>query len=333
MNRFGQNFRLSIFGRSHGAYVGITIDGVPAGIPLQEDEFSSDINRRKSGGAGTTPRIESDKPQIICGTHQGYTSGDPLTILFANQNTKSKDYSNLIDQPRPSHADFVANQKYGGYNDPAGGGHFSGRLTLCLVAAGVVAKKVAQKIKFGSQILSIGGYHTTEQMEKAILQAQEAHDSLGGVVQATIDGVPLGLGEPFFGSLESIIAQLAFSIPAVKAVEFGAGTRVSQSKGSQNNDTLLSQSGKTASNNDGGIVGGISNGNQIVFRCHFKPTPSIGIAQESYNFKKNKVEPLQIKGRHDACLVLRAAVVVEAVAAIAIAEALLWSSSNPKARR
>ncbi len=328
MNQFGQNFRLSIFGRSHGACVGITIDGVPVGIPLQEQDFARDLDRRKSGKAGTTPRIESDTPQIVSGTHQGHTSGDPLTILFANQNTKSKDYSNLVSHPRPSHADFVAKQKYHGYNDPAGGGHFSGRLTLCLVAAGVVAKKVAQNVSFASSIVSVGGYDKPEQMEKAIANAQEAHDSLGGVVQTTIDNAPIGLGEPFFGSLESIIAQLAFCIPAVKAIEFGAGINTSKSTGSQNNDKLVDASGKTASNNDGGIVGGISNGNQILFRCHFKPTPSIGITQESYNFASKSVQPLQISGRHDVCLVLRASVVVEAIAAIAIAEALLYPKST-----
>jgi len=193
------------------------------------------------------------------------------------------------------------------------------------VAAGVVAKKIAKQVKFNSQILSIGGYSQKEQMQEAISMAQGIHDSLGGVVQATIDAVPLGLGEPFFGSLESIIAQLAFSIPAVKAIEFGAGTRSSCSCGSQNNDKLLDAEGKTKTNNDGGIVGGISNGNQIVFRCHFKPTPSIGMTQKSYNFSEKKIAPLQIQGRHDTCLVLRAAVVVEAVAAIAIAEALLSS--------
>ncbi len=324
MNQFGQNFRLSIFGRSHGECVGITIDGIPVGISLCEEDFSQDLKRRKSGKIGTTPRIEADAPKIVCGTHHGYTSGDPLTIIFANENTKSKDYSNLIRHPRPSHADFVANKKYHGYNDPSGGGHFSARLTLCLVAAGVVAKKVAKNLKFHSEILSVGKANSQPEIEKAILEAQKAGDSIGGVVQATIDNAPLGLGEPFFGSLESIIAQLAFSIPAVKALEFGAGTLASQACGSQNNDKLLDADGKTASNNDGGIVGGISNGNQIVFRCHFKPTPSIGATQNTYNFENNEIQPLQIKGRHDACLVLRAAVVVEAIAAIALAEAILW---------
>ncbi len=328
MNQFGQNFRLSIFGRSHSQFVGITIDGVPAGIPLCAEDFSKDLDRRKSGKIGTTPRVEADEPQIVCGTHNGFTSGDPLTILFANNNTKSKDYSNLVHHPRPSHADFVASKKFNGFNDPSGGGHFSGRLTLCLVSAGVVAKKIAKNIKFKSKIVSIGGYTEPAEIEKAIADAQQSHDSLGGTVETTINGVPVGLGEPFFGSLESNIAHLAFSIPALKSIEFGAGSQVSQSKGSDNNDKIVGEDGKTLSNNDGGIVGGISNGNPIVFRCHFKPTPSIGQPQNTFNFEKKQVEPLQIVGRHDACLTLRAAVVVESVAAIAIAEAILFANST-----
>ncbi len=325
MNQFGQNFRISIFGRSHGACVGITIDGVPVGIPLQEEDFACDLDRRKSGKVGTTPRIESDSPQIVSGTHRGYTSGDPLTIIFANQNTKSKDYSNLILHPRPSHADFVANKKYSGYNDPAGGGHFSGRLTLCLVAAGVVAKKVAKDICFKSKILSVGGVTDSDKIQELLVATAKSGDSLGGVVETKIDNLPVGLGEPFFNSLESIIAHLVFSIPAVKALEFGAGTAVSGTKGSDNNDKIIDEHGTTATNNDGGIVGGISNGNQILFRSHFKPTPSIGLAQESYDFAKRSINPLLVSGRHDTCLVLRAAVVVEAVAAIAISETLLWA--------
>ncbi len=330
MNQFGQNFRLSIFGRSHSQFVGITIDGIPAGIPLSEEDFSKDLDRRKSGKVGTTPRIETDTPQIVSGTHNGFTSGDPLTILFANNNTKSKDYSNLVNHPRPSHADFVANRKFNGFNDPSGGGHFSGRLTLCLVAAGVVAKKIAKNIKLESKIIAIGGFTNPDEIEKAILDAQKSHDSLGGTVKTTINGVPVGLGEPFFGSLESNIAHLAFSIPALKAIEFGAGSQVSLSSGSQNNDKIIDETGETSGNNDGGIVGGISNGNQIVFRCHFKPTPSIGQPQNTYNFEKKQIEPLQIVGRHDACLTLRAAVVVESIAAIAIAETILFAKLTNK---
>lgn len=317
MNTFGNIFKISIFGESHGAGLGIVIDGCPAGIPLSEDDFTNDLSRRKSGQKGTTPRIEDDLPEILSGVFGGKTTGAPIAVLFRNNNTKSKDYSQLFDHPRPGHADFTARVKYGGFNDYTGGGHFSGRLTLGLVAAGVVAKKIIAPAAVTSKIIEIGG---TPDLEKAIELAQETRDSIGGVLECKVSGIPAGLGEPFFGSVESAISSIVFSIPAIKGIEFGAGFKVARMTGSFNNDCILDEKGTTMSNNAGGINGGISNGNDIVFRVAVKPTPSISLPQETYNFKDGQVESLVITGRHDLCIALRVPPVLEAAAAVALAD-------------
>lgn len=321
MNSWGNIFRVSIWGESHGAQVGVSIDGVPAGIPLNEADFLADLERRKAGGAGTTKRIESDMPHIVSGLYEGHTTGSPLTIVFLNENTRSGDYKNLVAHPRPSHADLVAQQKWNGMNDPRGGGHFSGRLTLGLVAAGVVAKRiVGHEVSFKTTITEIGGVSDKAQFETIIEQARMAQDSVGGIIECRVQGIGAGLGEPFFDSAESLIAHLLFSVPAVKGVEFGAGFGAARMRGSEHNDAIIDNQGHTATNNAGGIVGGITNGNEIIVRAAVKPTASISRPQSTYNFETNEVEELIIKGRHDVCITLRAAVVVEAAIAIALAD-------------
>ena len=321
MNSWGNIFRVTIWGESHGRQVGVSIDGVPAGIPLCEDDFTADLDRRRAGAAGTTPRKESDAPHIVSGLYNGYTTGSPLTIEFFNEDTRSGDYRNLVRHPRPSHADWVAQKKWNGYNDPRGGGHFSGRITLGMVAAGVVAKKILGKqVTFSTDIIEIGGEKDKTLHSQKIEQARINQDSVGGIVECRVEGVPIGLGEPFFDSAESLMAHLLFSVPAVKGVEFGAGFEAARMCGSKHNDAIADADGHTFTNNAGGMVGGITNGNPIVVRAAIKPTPSISSEQATFNFEHGAVEPLVIKGRHDVCITLRAAVVVEAAAAIALAD-------------
>jgi chorismate synthase len=323
MNSFGQIFRISIFGESHGQAIGVTIDGVPPGINLSADDFMADLNRRKAGAKGTTPRKEDDTPEIVSGWVNGHTTGAPLTILFRNNNTQSGDYSNIAKTPRPGHADFAAYKKFGGYNDVRGGGHFSGRLTLTLVSAGVVAKKILSTVDINAKLISAGG---NTNIEKAIDDAIDKGDSIGGLVECRANGIPLGVGEPFFDSVESVISHLAFAVPAIKGIEFGSGFTAATMVGSQHNDSILDETGRTATNNAGGITGGISNGNELVFRVAVKPTSSIGMKQQTYSIETGKVEELEVKGRHDACIALRVPVVIEAITAIALADLLMLAN-------
>lgn len=321
MNSWGEIFRVTLWGESHGQQVGVSIDGVPAGIALSEADFMPDLERRKAGAAGTTPRKESDMPHIVSGLYNGHTTGSPLTIEFQNENTRSADYSALVEHPRPSHADLVARQKWQGYNDPRGGGHFSGRITLGIVAAGVVAKRIlGEKVEFSTDIIEIGGCRDKSRFNDIIEEARLAQDSVGGIVECRVKGISAGLGEPFFDSAESEIAHLLFSVPAIKGVEFGAGFEAARMRGSEHNDMICDQDGHTATNNAGGIVGGITNGNEIIVRAAIKPTASIAKEQATYNFASGQAEPLTIKGRHDVCIALRAAVVAEAAIAIALAD-------------
>lgn len=324
MNSWGEKFRITLWGESHGQQVGVSIDGVPAGLALCEDDFTLDLDRRRAGAAGTTPRRESDTPHIVSGIYNNFTTGAPLTIEFCNENTRSGDYSSLVAHPRPSHADLVAQQKWNGYNDPRGGGHFSGRITLALVAAGVVAKKIlGSDVRFSTEIISIGGSTRPEEFSAIIKQAQQNKDSVGGIIECRTNGIKAGIGEPFFDSIESQIAHLLFSVPAVKGVEFGAGFKAADMRGSEHNDPICDAAGHTSTNNAGGIVGGICNGNEIVVRAAVKPTASIAAEQQSFNLESGAIEPLVIKGRHDVCIALRAAVVVEAAVAIALADLTL----------
>ena len=319
MNSYGRKFRLSIFGESHGALIGVVMDGVPAGIDLCEEDFLADLARRKSGAKGTTPRMEDDMPEIVSGVCDGCTTGAPLTVIFRNNNTRSDDYSSFRELPRPGHADFTGSVKYNFFNDIRGGGHFSGRITLCLVAAGVVAKKMIAPMEINANITEIGGVMSVNDWDSIIDKAVKEGDSVGGVIECICNNVPVGLGEPFFDSLESQIAHLAFSIPGVRGVEFGDGFGVAAMWGSEHNDCYIDSDGKTATNGAGGINGGISNGNPIIFRIAVKPTSSISKEQRSFNFITGEMENFSIKGRHDACIALRCPVIVEAIAAIALA--------------
>ena len=324
LNRFGTLFRVHIFGESHGESVGINIDGIPAGLPLSAEDFEADIERRKGGQArGTTPRKESDIPIFKSGIFNNKTTGAPVTIFFENNNTRSSDYEKLRAVPRPGHADFVANRKYGGFEDYRGGGHFSGRLTVCLVAAGVIAKKILQAggaISVNARITEIGG--ETDQ-EAGLQKAIAAKDSVGGIVECTVSGLPAGLGEPFFDSVESLISHMVFAIPAVRAIEFGTGFQAARMFGSEHNDALQNAAGKTATNHAGGVVGGITNGNDLVFRIAIKPTSSTPKEQETFNMESGKIEPFSVKGRHDLCIALRVPVILEAATAIVLADLLL----------
>ena len=321
MNTFGRLFRLSIFGESHGPAVGITIDGVPAGISLRSDDFITDIERRKGGvQKGTTPRQESDMPIFQSGVFNDITTGAPLTMLFENKNTRSGDYEKQRAIPRPGHADFVAHQKFGGFEDYRGGGHFSGRLTVCLVGAGVLAKKIIQGISVQASILSIAG---ETDPDKGLQKAIDAKDSVGGIVECRVSGLPAGLGEPFFDSVESLISHAVFAIPAIKGIEYGAGFAAANMFGSEHNDAILDGTGATKTNYAGGIVGGITNGNELVFRVVVKPTSSTPKEQTTYNWETDTQDTLSVKGRHDLCIALRVPVVLEAVTACVLVDLLL----------
>ena len=320
MNSFGRIFRVSIFGESHGECVGINVDGCPAGLPLSVDDFTIDIDRRKAGAKGTTPRKEADLPRIMNGVYNGKTTGAPITILFDNTNTRSGDYEKQRAVPRPGHADFVATKKYGGFEDYRGGGHFSGRLTVCLVAAGVVAKKLLKEISVAATILEIGGEADTEiGLQKAI----DAKDTIGGIVECKVNGLPIGLGEPFFDSAESLIGHAVFAIPAVRGIEFGTGFAAAKMFGSDHNDAIEDSTGKTKTNHAGGVVGGITNSNELVFRIAIKPTSSTPKIQRTLNVETGDTEDFSVKGRHDLCIALRVPVVLEAVTAFVLADLML----------
>ncbi|MBQ5978767.1 MAG: chorismate synthase [Bacteroidales bacterium] len=339
MNTFGRNFRVQVFGESHGEAIGVVIDGVKAGMPLCKEDFMEDIFRRKSGAKGTTPRIESDEPEFLSGVFECHTTGAPLAIIFRNNNTRSSDYEALREVPRPGHADFTASVKWNGFNDPRGGGHFSGRLTLPLVAAGVIAKKQCRASlseQFGSNDISfqaglkeIGGETDPSKWDALLEETAREGDSLGGIVECRIDNVPAGLGNPFFDSVEALLSHAVFSIPGVRGIEFGDGFAAARMKGSEHNDPLmlhsersgLAPSGvKFTKNGAGGINGGITNGAQVVFRVAFKPTSSIAKTQKTLNIKTGETVSLNVPGRHDVCFALRTPVIVEAVAAIVLAD-------------
>ena len=324
MNSFGRIFRLGIFGESHGAAVGIVIDGCPAGVPLSTNDFLPDLQRRKAGAAGTTPRVEEDMPELISGVFNNHTTGSPITILFRNNNTQPKDYDAIRNTPRPGHADFVLDKKHKGFNDYRGGGHSSGRLTLALVAAGVVAKKVIGNISVQATLVEAGG---NRDIEAAISKAVEMQDSIGGIIECRASNLPIGLGEPFFDSVESVISHLVFSIPATKGIEFGSGFLATKMTGSENNDAILDEQGTTKTNFAGGVNGGITNGNELMFRVAIKPASSTPQTQQTWNNETKSVEDFTVKGRHDLCIALRAPVVIEAVTAVALADLMMIENS------
>lgn len=322
-NSFGKIFRLTIFGASHAECVGVTIEGVPAGIALNTEMFRADIDRRRPSLTGETTRKEEDIPMIEGLNSDGKTTGGPITITFKNNNKRSGDYSHLKIHPRPSHADLVQLRKYGDKADIAGGGMASGRMTVALVAAGVVAKEILQNVTFTTYLAAVNGVTDNRQFDDIITTAARNGDSVGGIVECCIKGVKATLGEPFFDSAESIISHALFSIPGVKGIEFGDGFAGAAKLGSERNDAIISASGTTLTNNEGGINGGITNGNDITLRVAIKPTPSIAKEQMTYNFESCTTTPLTIGGRHDACIARRAVVVVEAMVAVALADLLL----------
>lgn len=353
---YGERLKLSIFGQSHGPAIGMTLDGIPAGRPVDLNKLQSFLNRRAPGqNAHSTTRKEADKPEFLSGLVDGYTCGAPITAVIHNTNTRSGDYSNLKDCPRPGHADFTAQMKYGGYQDVAGGGHFSGRLTAPLCIAGGLCRQwlEAMGIRIGAHIVAIGGVvdepvyldwvnpdldaispdfpvlnpEAGEKMREVIAAAKADGDSVGGLIECIVTGLPAGLGEPMFGGMESKIAQIVYGIPAVKGLNFGSGFTGSYLRGSQNNDPFVLVDGKvkTSTNNAGGILGGITNGMPLVFEAAIKPTPSISTVQRSISLSQMKQTELIVKGRHDPCIVPRAVPVLEAAAAIAIYDAVLMN--------
>ncbi len=325
MSTFGRRFRITIRGGSHASEVGIAIDGVPAGIAVGEWMFSDDLDRRRPAGIGTTPRRESDIPHIE-GLCNGLTTGGIVDISFRNANVRSADYERFIAQPRPSHADLTQRRKYGDGYDISGGGMASGRMTVVLVAAGTLAKQIIPWAVFSTRTVSIGRQSDPALFDSEIGRAAREGDSIGGIAECRITGVPASLGEPFFDSAESVISHLVFSIPGVKGIEFGDGFDGTRKRGSERNDIIIDESGHTATNNEGGINGGITNGNDIIFRTAIKSTASIAVEQTTYDFMQRTMMPLSIGGRHDACIARRAAVVIEAAAAIALAD--LWLIHN-----
>ena len=330
MNSFGRIFKVNIFGESHGESAGVNIDGIPAGLPLTVDDFLADIERRKGGTQkGTTPRQESDLPIFKSGVFNNHTTGAPLTILFENNNTRSGDYQKQRAVPRPGHADFVASKKFGGFEDYRGGGHFSGRLTVCLVAVGVIAKKLLayNGINVAATILEIGG---EADLEKGLQKAIDAKDTIGGIVECRVNGLPLGLGEPFFDSAESLLAHAAFAIPAVRGVEFGTGFAAAKMFGTQHNDAIADIRGKTVTNHAGGVVGGITNGNELVYRLAIKPTSSTPKDQFTLNWETGEMETFSVKGRHDLCIALRVPVVMEAVTAMVLVDLMMLEQRIPR---
>ncbi len=319
-NSFGEILRTTIFGASHAEEVGVMMEGVPSGIALGAEVFTSDLDRRRPMLKGETPRREEDMPIVEGLDADGVTTGGIIRISFKNRNTRSGDYSKFVEHPRPSHADLVQRKKYGEGYDISGGGMSSGRMTVALVSAGVVAKQVLGDVVFSTHLIEVGGCRDAEQFEQIIANALADGDSVGGVVECRVQGVDCGLGEPFFDSVESVVSHLLFSVPGVKGVAFGDGFDSASKRGSERNDMIVDGSGRTLTNNEGGVNGGISNGNDIVVRVAVKPTPSISKPQNTYNFATGVVEPLVVGGRHDACIARRAMVVVEAMVALALAD-------------
>ena len=352
-NVFGYNVSITLFGESHGAEIGAVIDGLAPGIKVDEDFISSQLSLRRPSGAISTSRVEADKFRIVSGVFEGYTTGTPIAIIIPNENTKSKDYSKTKDLARPGHADYTAECKYHGYQDYRGGGHFSGRVTAAIVAAGAIAIDAlrAKGIVIGTHIKSlatindrsfdknailtdINRLNSSEfavldesagaEMREEILKAKSESDSVGGVLETAVLGLPAGVGEPWFDSMESLISHAMFSIPAVKGVEFGDGFSMANMRGSEANDAMKMENGKvvTETNHNGGINGGISNGMPVIFRCAVKPTPSIFKTQNTVDMKKQADAQLSLEGRHDPAIVHRARVVVDSMTALTLCDIL-----------
>lgn len=354
-NTFGQSVAVTLFGESHGPAIGAVIDGLAPGIPVDEDFIRAQLDLRRPFGKLSSPRQESDPFQIVSGCFEGKTCGTPLTILIPNGDTKSKDYSKTRDVARPGHADLSAQLKYHGWQDYRGGGHFSGRITAALVAAGAIAIQALERkgITLRSHIRACAGIEdrpfaqdeqglkadfaalagdnfpvlnktAREEMQAAILSARERNDSVGGILETAVCGLPAGVGEPWFDTVESVLSHMLFAVPAVKGVEFGDGFALTTMTGSQANDPFRVENGRfvTTGNHNGGINGGITNGMPVVFRCAIKPTPSIFRTQDTVDFVKKENTQLALEGRHDPVIVHRAAVVVDSVTALVLCDLL-----------
>ncbi|MBE6738702.1 MAG: chorismate synthase [Ruminococcaceae bacterium] len=351
-NVYGHNLTVTLFGESHGQAIGAVIDGIASGIKVDEDFIKSQLSLRRPSGSISTARSEEDNFKILSGVFGGVTTGTPICIVIENQNTVSKDYSDIEGKARPSHADFAAFMKYGGYEDYRGGGHFSGRITAAIVAAGaiIISALKAKGVLIGTHIKECAGIadknfdnitddiellntkefavlsdEKGEKMKENILKAKEEGDSVGGILETMVIGMPAGVGEPWFQTIEGMLSLGLFSIPAVKGVEFGMGFAFADMKGSEANDCFNSENGeiKTLTNNNGGINGGITNGMPINFSTVIKPTPSIAKPQQTVDFKNNENVTLSIKGRHDPCIVHRARVVVDSMTALTLADFLV----------
>lgn len=320
MNSFGNVFRVSLFGESHGNAIGVVIDGCPPGIPVNPDDFMSDLSRRQSGSRGTTNRREPDRPEILSGIFNGFTTGSPVTLITRNSDRISSDYDDFRNVPRPGHADFVAGMKYSGFSDVRGSGHFSGRITWGYVAAGVIAKKIIKPSEIEAKLISAGG---DEDIEKALEAAIADNDTIGGIIECRVYNPLKSLGEPFFYSVESAISHAVFSVPAIKGIEFGSGFSAALMRGSKHNDPFIETTGKTSTNNAGGINGGITNGNEIIFRVAVKPTSSTGVVQNTLDFSTGQMTEIKVSGRHDTCIALRMPVIIEAASAVALADLMM----------
>ncbi|MBU1094143.1 MAG: chorismate synthase [Firmicutes bacterium] len=322
MNSYGNLFKVTLYGESHQEAIGIVIDGMPSGVQIDEKKITDDLNLRKPGAVGTTPRQEADLFKITSGVFNGFSTGSPIHLMIENQNVQSKDYEHLKKQPRPGHADFVANAKYKGFQDYRGGGRFSGRLTAPLVAAGSIAKMILP-FEFQHELVQVGTLKDMSKLDEYLSKVALEGDSVGGIVEVTVNNMVVGLGEPFFNKIDAEIAKMMFSIPAVKGVEIGTGFSGVQLKGSQFNDEIISSKGTTKTNHSGGTSGGISNGNDLVVRVFIKPTSSIKKEQQTFNFETDQVDPLEIGGRHDVCIARRAGIVLENAIAIVLADLYL----------
>ena len=349
---YGENFRISIFGESHAAAIGVTMEGLPAGSPIDSGTLQAFLERRAPGrDAFSTSRREADAPEFLCGVKNGVATGAPITAIIRNADTRSNDYASLANVPRPGHADYPAEVKFGGFQDRAGGGHFSGRLTAPLVAAGaIVASALAQKgIVIGTHIHTLAQIKdrafqdlnedievlktrlfpvldasAAKQMQSAIEDVANDGDSVGGILETAVTGLPAGVGEPWFDTVEGVLSHALFSIPAIKGVEFGAGFGFASMRGSEANDPFSVENGqiRTATNHNGGINGGITNGMPVLFRCAVKPTPSIFLPQTSVDAQTMREETLELKGRHDPAIIHRARAVVDAVTALVLYDLL-----------
>lgn len=322
MNTYGTLFKITLYGESHQPSIGVVIDGMPAGIPIYPDLIRADMLKRQPGAIGTTPRKEDDDVVITSGVFNGYSTGSPIHLMIQNNNVRSQDYDHLKKQPRPGHADFVAEVKYGGFQDHRGGGRFSGRLTAALVAAGAIAKMTIP-FKLSHELISVGTLKDLTKLDAYLDEIASQGDSVGGIIQLKATEMIVGLGEPFFNKLDAEIGKMMLSIPSVKAVEIGTGFEGASWLGSQFNDEILDQEGHTKTNHSGGITGGISNGNDLIVKVMIKPTSSIQKTQNTFHFGTQEVEKLDVAGRHDVCIARRAGIVLENVLAIVLADQYL----------